>query len=139
MPVLLQRMTNFLRQTGFWMVFSAFVLSATPARELLKLPVLLEHFREHRQEDPGISWLSFLILHYFNDGPPDSDYARDMQLPFKTLEFSPITLALVRPQSESFTLLLRVVPAAPRKVVPLHALLFPPTPYLATPSEPPEA
>jgi len=132
-------MANFLRRTGFWMVFSAFVLSATPARELFKLPLLLEHFREHRQEEPDISWLSFLILHYFNDAPPDADYARDMQLPFKTMEFSSATLALVRPQSESFTLLVRVVPAASRKTVPLHALLFPPTPYLAIPSEPPEA
>lgn len=33
---------------------------------VMQLPELIEHFDEHQQEDPSISWLDFLDLHYGN-------------------------------------------------------------------------
>ncbi len=50
----------------------------------MKLPVLMEHFREHGELYKDLSFLSFIREHYFNGDTKDADYARDMQLPFKT-------------------------------------------------------
>lgn len=61
-----------------------YLCSTTEASQLLKLPVVFEHFREHRMEDHSISLLQFLELHYLHGSPRDKDYDRDMQLPFKT-------------------------------------------------------
>jgi hypothetical protein len=40
---------------------------------------------EHRQQDPNFSAVSFLNMHYVADTVIDEDYARDMELPFKTI------------------------------------------------------
>lgn len=54
--------------------------------ELVKLPILVEHFIEHKQWDPRISFLKFMYIHYFEDNDDNKygDQARDMQMPFKT-------------------------------------------------------
>ena len=54
--------------------------------QLLKLPILVEHFREHRSLNPGITLLDFLKEHYQGHTIVDNDYQRDMQLPFKTTD-----------------------------------------------------
>lgn len=61
-----------------------YLCSTTEASQLLKLPVVFEHFREHKLLDHSISPLQFLALHYLHGSPRDNDYDRDMQLPFKT-------------------------------------------------------
>jgi hypothetical protein len=48
--------------------------------ELLRLPILVEHFIEHREKVPEISFLQFLAMHYKTDVAHD---ATDMELPFK--------------------------------------------------------
>lgn len=76
--------------------FAAIVIAGTELHQLLKLPVLVQHFKEHRQEDKDISLLRFIVVHYFSGNPKDKDYERDMQLPFKTTECSLlITMAVV--------------------------------------------
>ncbi len=52
--------------------------------QLCKIPVLVQHFREHRQIDSNLSLLDFFSMHYWsaaNDN--DNDQERDKQLPFK--------------------------------------------------------
>ncbi len=61
-----------------------YLFSTTEANELLKLPVIFQHYAEHQQEDKSISFLQFLDIHYMHGSPKDKDYERDMQLPFKT-------------------------------------------------------
>ena len=64
---------------------------------MLKLPVIFQHFAEHRLENKNISFLQFLDMHYMHGSPKDKDYNRDMQLPFKTANecvFS-VTIAFV--------------------------------------------
>lgn len=51
---------------------------------MLKIPVLIEHFAEHRKETKNISFAHFIKLHYFSGNPVDDDYDRDQQLPFRT-------------------------------------------------------
>lgn len=60
------------------------LLTSTELCQLAKLPILLEHYKEHAQLNQGISFVTFLKMHYFNGDPKDADYERDMQLPFKT-------------------------------------------------------
>ncbi len=64
--------------------FTVYLLSTTEAHQLLKLPVIFEHYSEHKQEDKNITALEFLAIHYLHGSPKDKDYDRDMQLPFKT-------------------------------------------------------
>ncbi|OLY92010.1 hypothetical protein SAMN05444008_106213 [Cnuella takakiae] len=54
----------------------------TELYQLVKMPVLLEHYQEHKAG--GMNLLGFLKEHYFNGGVRNPDYERDMQLPFKT-------------------------------------------------------
>jgi hypothetical protein len=71
------------------------LLAQTPLQQLLRLPVLVQHFQEHRTETPGISLSSFLILHYFSGHPKDADYDRDMQLPFRAQDVVLISSTVV--------------------------------------------
>lgn len=52
--------------------------------ELVKLPLLLEHFKEHKQWDHDISFMDFMYLHYIQDNNKYGDVERDMEMPFKT-------------------------------------------------------
>jgi hypothetical protein len=74
---------------------SVYLTAFTPFKEVWKLPVLIEHFMEHRAQDPSISILAFLDMHYMHGSPHDADYDRDMQLPFKMVSHtSLITFAI---------------------------------------------
>lgn len=59
-----------------------FLSLQTPLHEIVKLPVLVSHYLEHKEQDEEMSLLAFLKMHYF-DNVVDSDFDRDMQLPFK--------------------------------------------------------
>ena len=63
---------------------SLYLLSTTEAHQLLKLPLLVQHYFEHKAENNRITLLSFLNMHYAETVVYDADYAQDMQLPFKT-------------------------------------------------------
>ncbi len=64
----------------------AVLFTATPLQQLFKLPVLVQHYYEHKQIDKNIGVIAFLKLHYFEeeDGA-DADDKRDQQLPFKSV------------------------------------------------------
>ncbi len=63
---------------------SLYLLGATEAYQLMKLPYLFEHYQTHQQFDKGLSFSAFIDMHYFDNQTYDSDYQQDMQLPFKT-------------------------------------------------------
>lgn len=48
------------------------------------MPLLVEHFIEHRQENSHLTLWHFLYMHYAMDDVKDADYAKDMKLPFKS-------------------------------------------------------
>lgn len=66
----------------------------TPAVDLLKLPFLLAHYQEHRQENTAISLLDFLRLHYFSAHERSMDLDKHRQLPFKKGECSLTSLSV---------------------------------------------
>ena len=65
--------------------FLAFIVLATNTSvgELFKVPVLLNHFLEHRQRDHNIGLSQFMSMHYWGNDIKDNDTDRDMKLPFK--------------------------------------------------------
>lgn len=73
--------------------------------EVLKLPEFISHYVEHHQND-GIGFGEFLLLHYLKGDVKDADYAKDMQLPFKTLIND-------SPASNLFTLQANLTPLYP--------------------------
>ncbi|MFD1631118.1 hypothetical protein [Pseudopedobacter beijingensis] len=60
---------------------AVYLTSTTEINQLLKLPILVEHYIDHSQQNPKMSFWDFLVLHY-NNHEPDADYDTDMRLPF---------------------------------------------------------
>lgn len=82
-----------------------YVFSTTELSQLLKLPILIEHYFEHKEKNSDLSFSTFLELHYsedhFKGHPHDEDYDQDKRLPFmmhsSTLNFvfiSPLNINL---------------------------------------------
>jgi hypothetical protein len=65
-----------------------YLLSSTQLKELLKLPLLVEHFMEHKELNAQMSFIDFLCVHYAEGNVKDADYEKDMRLPFKSAENS---------------------------------------------------
>lgn len=65
---------------------SMYLISTTELHQFLKLPVLVEHFSEHKQKDTSLTLWNFLCMHYANGNTKDSDYEKDSKLPFKTID-----------------------------------------------------
>jgi len=63
---------------------STYIFSATELHQFLKLPILIEHYSEHKQKDHSITLWEFLCMHYANGDVKDVDYSKDSKLPFKT-------------------------------------------------------
>jgi len=73
------------RFTGILLI-AVYILTSTECRQLLKFPVFIQHFSEHRAQNNRISLWDFMEMHYFGKDQNDSDHDRDMQLPFKSHE-----------------------------------------------------
>jgi len=69
-----------------------YMLSFSELHQFLRIPVLIQHFVEHRHHDPSISFLAFLNLHYIHQYVVDDDYQRDKQLPFRHVDCCAATL-----------------------------------------------
>ncbi|WP_066406269.1 hypothetical protein [Flavisolibacter tropicus] len=69
------------------------IVTQTPLGQILKLPVLIEHFYNHMQRDK-ISFLEFLQDHYSTEHN-DADKAEDEQLPFKNIVQQNIGVAIM--------------------------------------------
>lgn len=63
-----------------------YVISLTEFNQLVKLPVLVEHFKEHKSKNKELTLLKFLAMHYADEQAGDADHDTDMKLPFKSHE-----------------------------------------------------
>lgn len=88
---------------GVRKAFAAFFLTImllvqSPLQQVLRLPVLVAHFTEHKIRSNGeISFLQFINHHYFTTHPDDGDTDRDQQLPFRASEVVMINSTVVVP------------------------------------------
>lgn len=55
---------------------------------MTKLPVLFQHYFEHKSLDSKITFSEYLKDHYNSIPHTDNDEARDNQLPFKTVDLT---------------------------------------------------
>jgi hypothetical protein len=74
-------------------LLALYLTSFTEAHEILRFPLLLEHFAEHKEQVSDLSFVEFLVMHYETDVAHDD---HDNQLPFKVPGhcFTPLALAL---------------------------------------------
>lgn len=63
------------------LLLSLYLVSTTEMYQLLKMPLLIEHYFQHKNLNPEMSLTAFLKIHY--DHPvKDSDHDQDQKLPF---------------------------------------------------------
>lgn len=61
-----------------------YLTASTELHQLLKLPILIEHFVEHQSINNNLTFLDFLSMHYSHEDDHDGDKEKDMKLPFKS-------------------------------------------------------
>jgi hypothetical protein len=66
-----------------YLLIAFYLLATTELNQLLKLPILVGHFLEHRAETEKLTIYQFLYIHYAEGDVKDADYEKDMKLPFK--------------------------------------------------------
>jgi hypothetical protein len=99
-----------LKKLILYILFPFYLLSATSLQELVKLPVLFQHFFEHKEINQQITFANFLIDHY-NDIPhTDNDEERDNQLPFKSLDTSTTANTIAIHNFQELSLNLATIP-----------------------------
>lgn len=107
-------------------------LTQTPLGQLLKMPVLIQHFYKHKKQD-GVSLLRFLKDHY-STRHNDADQSQDDRLPFRTVMVQSVGFAVVPAGLKAdFSLKLEV----PEKVTPIDLSI--PRQHLSTIFHPPRA
>ncbi len=74
-----------------------------PFKEVIKAPLLLLHYLEHLEEQSDMSLEDFFEMHYMNGIVFDEDFEKDMQLPFKILDFANLPI-FVFSESKFFTI-----------------------------------
>lgn len=79
------------------------VAEATPLNQLIKLPKLYQHYKEHKNWNPGINFIDFLSMHYGGKDVHYNDEEKDMQLPFRKFDVS-FPAFLFIPSNRIFTI-----------------------------------
>lgn len=64
-------------------ILSVYLISTTELHQLVKLPLLVEHFIQHKKQNEGLSLWGFLCMHYANEDDSTDDN-EDRKLPFKS-------------------------------------------------------
>jgi hypothetical protein len=80
------------RAASFILLF-AYAVSFTEVHQALRLPLLVEHYQEHKQQT-ALSFWEFLVMHYQTDVPHDDT---DMRLPFKDCDHAAVGIAVALP------------------------------------------
>lgn len=75
-------------------LFLIYLVSFTEFKEVLRLPLLVEHYGEHRAKAGELSFVEFLVMHYETDVAHDD---RDNRLPFKDCSHSFIGQVVMLP------------------------------------------
>ena len=68
-----------------YLLLSVYLLSFSEVKQVVKFPLLIEHYVEHTIKDPSTTLYSFIKMHYLDKQVKDADYQEDMRLPFKTM------------------------------------------------------
>ncbi|MCB0734451.1 MAG: hypothetical protein H6608_10010 [Flavobacteriales bacterium] len=72
-----------------------FTSSATELHQVIKLPVLIHHYLEHKHEHPHQDLANFLSDHYLNGSQHSDTHHEHNQLPFKSDHCSPVHIPVL--------------------------------------------
>lgn len=90
-----------MRKLAATIICLVYLFGATEASQLLKLPILVQHYNEHKAGNASITLARFLHMHYMGYDDNDDDDMRDMQLPFKTMNGCCTMLAYSMPTQKA--------------------------------------
>lgn len=79
-----------------------YLFSMTEIHQLLRTPLLVEHYLEHKQENKALTVLNFFEMHYLNGKHIDIAHEKDMQLPFKNFQDNHPNVVLALPEPVLF-------------------------------------
>lgn len=83
-------LVEILKKIAAFLLLVIYMLSATATKELMKFPLLAQHFYDHVEENRNTGLVSFLLMHYYVEDGTDKDAAEDNQLPFKSAEYAAV-------------------------------------------------
>lgn len=113
-----------------------FLMQMTQLGEFARLPLLVEHYRQHKHLHPETTIYGFFKMHYLDKTVVDADYAQDMQLPFKTEHIHCFSLQMFVPET-MLTLTTVFYPLIKKKIVSRGLML--PRSLLSSIFRPPRA
>lgn len=94
--------------------------------QLLKMPLLIEHYFDHQVENKDLTLFRFLNMHYTNLHPVDKNHKKDMQLPFKSHSDCSTAFSMNFIVSESITLEMPETESHRKRCVYIDQLLIDP-------------
>lgn len=89
-----------MKRFAILMLLITFVFSNTEFHELFKLPVLIGHYIEHKENDKDVSFVDFIKLHYSHSSKQSASEHEHDRLPFKTDTCSQTTLTEIKFDSD---------------------------------------
>lgn len=75
-----------MRKLAIFLTLCMYMLSFSEVNQFLKIPFLVQHYKQHVSEQPGLSLMTFLKMHYEGIFKMDDDYQQDQRLPFRSTE-----------------------------------------------------
>jgi hypothetical protein len=63
-----------------------YVAAFTEVGEILRLPIMVNHYLTHRATNTTSGIFNFMLMHYGSADEKDADEKQDQQLPFKSVE-----------------------------------------------------
>lgn len=76
-----------MKKRAAYIFLAIYLIGATELHQLLKMPLLLEHYKEHKLDNGNLSLISFIYQHYVGDDGNANDDQKDQNLPFKSAHF----------------------------------------------------
>ena len=64
---------------------SIYLMSFTECHQFVRIPFMVEHFRQHKAIDPSMDFVKFIQIHYFSANIVTDDFLQDQQLPFRSV------------------------------------------------------
>jgi hypothetical protein len=127
---------DFIKKISAFLLLSIYLIAATETTELLKLPLLVEHYYHHKSENIHTRLISFLKMHYETGKGTNKNAKENNRLPFKSAHHSAdLSFISLVPPLISPCLTKRVIIKNKPFEIPNHFQL--PSKYLALIWQPP--
>ena len=76
-----------MRMTLIIALMAVHLFGNTELGQLLRLPKLVSHYFQHKELNPTITFIDFLVMHYGGDDGSSADDDIDSQLPYHHADF----------------------------------------------------